>query len=176
LAQLKITLPAFIRDELDRASAKSGKSLAEEIRSRLARTFQQDAMEVPMLELLAAIVRLGDFIKSQSGRAWHADAAARQAFAVAVSARLARLGPADPGGKLEPAEGNMPFVASDDPNVVGLSLEALDYKLPGIDDPRVVAELEKFFPTPIHVRVQPRGFLASSRSPRIEKSQRKEGS
>jgi hypothetical protein len=142
MPQLKITLPDFIRADLDRASAKSGKSLSQEIQGRLARTFEQDTVDKPTQDLLAAIIRFDSVIQVQSGHAWHEHAGANVALSAAIRARLARLRP--PGAMvLPPVEGRTQFVATDDPTEMGVGLEALQTQMAAIDDPDLIEAMEK---------------------------------
>jgi hypothetical protein len=80
--QLKITLPAEIRAELDLVSARSGLSLAEEIRRRLERTFAEDVGYVPTRSLAWAVTWLCNEINRHTP--WDKSPTAHEALAVAI--------------------------------------------------------------------------------------------
>jgi hypothetical protein len=142
MPQLKITLPDDIRADLDRAATKSGKSLSQEIQGRLARSFEQDTIDKPTQDLLAAIITFDGLIQTQSGQTWHERAGANVALSAAIRARLARLRP--PGlAVLPPLEGRTQFVATDDPAEMGVGLEALALRMAAVDDPKLMEQMEK---------------------------------
>jgi hypothetical protein len=93
MGQLKITMPDELRAQLDQASAKSSLSVAEEIRSRVERTFQEEAADPPTRELMDAVQKIAELVKLQTGRPWHEDDRAATLFHHAIIHRLLRLYP-----------------------------------------------------------------------------------
>jgi hypothetical protein len=96
--QLKISLPDTLRDQLDAAVAKSGNSLGEEIRQRLERTIEQDALDPITRELLTGIADLAAGVQADLGTPWHAYGEVLNVFAAAVARHLADYTPLPPGG------------------------------------------------------------------------------
>jgi hypothetical protein len=94
MQQLKISLPDETRAALDAASAQSGKSLADEIRTRLAWSFEQDAVDKPTRDLLVDIGGLAEQLARDKGFRWHSHDKARQTFIEAVKDWIANLKPA----------------------------------------------------------------------------------
>jgi hypothetical protein len=121
MKQLKIVLPVELRAELDAAAAKSGKSVAEEIRSRVEWTFDLEPMDKPTLELLTAVALMAAAVERETGAAWHTHPGAHTTFRHAVSGYLADL---RPGVGLF-AFGARPYQAdpSDDPELIGLTIK-----------------------------------------------------
>lgn len=140
--QLAVALPPDLRSRLEAASAAAGHSLAEEIRARLVQSFNQDAVDEPTRKLLAAIGRFEGLIRTQSGHAWHAHAGANRTLRHMITARLQRLRPQGEA-TLEPADERTRLISSNDPETVGLGLEAVESNMPAEDDPRVVAAMAK---------------------------------
>jgi len=143
MGQLKITMPDDLRAKLDQASAKSSLSVAEEIRSRVERTLQEDAADPPTRELKDTVQKLAELVKLQTGRAWHEDDRAANILCEAITHRLLRLYPhmiyrplplVPPGDELEPWEKfpnnelppNRPLTASDQYDW-SYALEAIDF-------------------------------------------------
>ena len=120
MQQLKISLPDETRAALDAASAQSGKSLADEIRERLAWSFEHEAVDKPTRDFLAGLALMPAEIELETGAAWHRHAGAYVVFREAILRRLARL---KPEGSI--AFGKRPHqaVPGDDPEGIGLSIE-----------------------------------------------------
>jgi hypothetical protein len=106
---LKISLPDGTRAALDAASAQSGKSLAEEIRERLAWSFEADVSPGPMRDLLFAVRQLGRLFYIDTGRNWHETLKDRQAMALAIKEIVDSGEPTNPSGTGAP--GDPPSVA-----------------------------------------------------------------
>ncbi len=122
MQQLKISLSDEIRDQLDAASAKAEHSLGEEIRRRLQTSFDDEALDPETRRLAAAIGNLAVLVKLQTGRV----------LRHALTARLARL---KPEGEPVFGSGELPIArlvasGSDDPEAMGLGLEAVDFHTP----------------------------------------------
>jgi hypothetical protein len=139
---LKISLPDDVRTALDAASAQSGKSLADEIRSRLAWSFRQDLVDKPTRDLQTAVDRLAGLVELQFGHAWHAGADAFAAFTLGVAGAIGRH-KLDENAAPPKSGRRVRLIASDEPATIGLGLEALAFNMPAADDPRVVAAIEK---------------------------------
>jgi hypothetical protein len=93
MQQLKISLPDETRAALDAASAQSGKSLADEIRARLAWSFEQDAVDKPTRDLQADIAGLAEQLSRDKRFSWYAHDKARQTFIEAVKDWITNLKP-----------------------------------------------------------------------------------
>jgi hypothetical protein len=141
--QFNVSLGDFLRTKLETASEQSGRTIAEEIRSRLARTFDQDTIDKPTLDLLAAVADFASLIQGQSGVAWHENAAADAALLAAIRTRLTRLRPTGAADVLPTAEGRTRFVPSEDPSEIGVGLEMLQARMAAGDDPKIIEQMEK---------------------------------
>jgi hypothetical protein len=93
MKKLQVGLPDDLRGQLDAAADKSGNSLGEEIRQRLERTIEQDAIDPVTRELLAGIVNLAAAVQTDIGATWHAHQEVHAVFAAAIAQRLAALKP-----------------------------------------------------------------------------------
>jgi hypothetical protein len=125
MRQVNISLPDDLRAKLDAASTAAGRGLAEEIRDRLARSFDWGRFDPTTQRLMEIIGTLAVWTKAQTGRYWREDAAANFVFRRAVAIFLARLKPeGEPA--LDPAElpPNRP-VHSDDLEAMATGLEAI---------------------------------------------------
>jgi hypothetical protein len=134
MKQLKVGLPDALRSRLGTAAAASGKGLAEEIRGRLERTFENEIErgDAPTLKLSEAIEKLATLVSIQTGHAWHAHPAANRVMRFAITGRLARL---TPQGDAVFAPSELPTArlvapGSDDPEAMGLALETLEFHTP----------------------------------------------
>jgi hypothetical protein len=137
--QLKIALSAELRAKLEVAAGKSGFSLAEEIRSRVERTFKQDSVDEPTRNLLAFVESLPDFIRIDTRKEWHTHAAAHWVMRCGITAYLQRV---RPDGERVFRPGELPptrLVASDDPEAIGIGLESIIAHVPPADAERVQA-------------------------------------
>jgi hypothetical protein len=143
MKQLKISLPADFRARLDAAIAASGRSLADEIRTRVERTFLDDAVDKSTRGLQDFVSALATLVRLETDHDWHAHPFAHLAMRRGLTARLARLKPAgDP--VLGPDDRrHFQFVASDDPDEIGLGLEAIEARSAPADDPRVLQLVEE---------------------------------
>lgn len=123
--RLKVGLPPELRSELDAASAKSGKSVAEEIRSRVEWTFGLEPMDEATRSLIEGIVGMAADLERETGAPWHAHPGSHLAMRMAALARLSRL---EPKGDL--AFGPRPQRAwpSDDPQQIGVWSEFTDWE------------------------------------------------
>ena len=84
MQQLKISLPDGLRAALDEASAKSGNSLAEEIRKRLWLSFEYDQLPEPRRALVEAVKDLCALFGPATGYEWSATLKGRQTLALAI--------------------------------------------------------------------------------------------
>jgi hypothetical protein len=141
MQSLKISLPDETRAALDAASAQSGKSLADEIRVRLARSFARDAGDKPTRDLQTAVDRLTNLIRWQFGHAWHSSADAYAAFTFGIMGAIGRHKPADDAAPK--SDQPVQLIASDEPRTIGLGLEALAFNTVAADDPALKAAQQK---------------------------------
>jgi hypothetical protein len=139
--QLPVSLTPHLRRELEAAAAKSGVSLGEEVRQRLFKSFADETVDARTRELADAVIRFALGVKQETGRKWYAHPAANRALRFTVTARLARLRP-----KGEPAfaPGELPanriLTASDDPETIGTTIEAFDFKMESNESAKAAAD------------------------------------
>jgi hypothetical protein len=118
--QLKMVVPPALREALDAAAAKSGLSVAEEIRQRVWRTFRQDAVDSHAAEFASKVAWLAEQITRDKGFNWYDHIKAFEAFAEAVNAALERRKPPEHTG-LSAATDLM--WGNDDPKTLGRAVE-----------------------------------------------------
>jgi len=93
MKQLKVALPDDLRARLDAASEKSGRSVADEIRTRVERSLELDAIDKPTRDFIVGIALMPAEIERETGAAWHKHAGAWLALRQAILSRLKRLEP-----------------------------------------------------------------------------------
>jgi len=96
MKQLKVSLPDDLRAQLDAASAKSGESVAEEIRRRAELSFLQEAVDKPLRDLLENVARLAAEAARETGVAWYSHAGAYEVLRLAIQLWLEPLKPKGP--------------------------------------------------------------------------------
>jgi hypothetical protein len=124
--QLGVALPPDLRARLEDASAAGGHSLADEIRQRVQRTFEQDdfhARHPDLVELLSKIEQLTILAERTTERRWNKDPATTYVLKLAVAALLDRYGATEitevttfPGGLLS---------GSSNPSHIAAAMEVL---------------------------------------------------
>jgi hypothetical protein len=119
-----------LRERLEQASAAANRSVGAEIRERLAASFEaEDAADAITRSLAATIGKLATWVLTATGHKWYAHPAAHKAFMRAIGASLANLRPeGDP--VFAPGEKKSVLIDSDDPEVIGLAVEAIVRNLP----------------------------------------------
>jgi hypothetical protein len=131
--QMGVALSDDLRDRLEKSADAAGHSVGEEIRQRLERTFaEDDARDPETRKLISAIADLAIWVRIQTNRDWHSHPAANRVLRDAITTYLARL---KPSGEPVFAPGELPTVrlvaaGSDDPEAMGLALEALVFHTP----------------------------------------------
>jgi hypothetical protein len=130
--QLKVSLPDGLREHLEQASSKAGHSLSEELRLRLEKTIADEEIDPETRELMAAVGRFAALVRLQTRQEWHRHPAAHRVLRHEITARLARL---KPEGEPVFLSGELPTArlvaaGSDDPEAMGLALEAVDFHRP----------------------------------------------
>jgi hypothetical protein len=96
MQRMKIALSDDLRTRLDAASAKSGRSVAEEIRSRVEASFAQEAVDKPTRDFLEGVPEMAVATELEMGSAWHKHAGAHYAFGQVILTRLERFRPKGP--------------------------------------------------------------------------------
>ena len=96
MQRMKIGLSDDLRARLDAASAKSGRSVAEEIRSRVEASFAQEAVDKPTRDFLESLPEMATLTELEMGRPWHKSPAAHYAFREVILTRLERFRPKGP--------------------------------------------------------------------------------
>ena len=130
MKQLKVALSDGLRLRITQAAKGSGRSLADEIRHRVERSFnREDAADEPTRDLAEAVERFAVLIRLQTGHDWRTHPASNRVMRQMVSSRLARLGPQ---GEPFFAHDELPrarLVApeSNDVEAMAIGLEALDF-------------------------------------------------
>ncbi len=119
--QMGVTIPESARTQLEASSAAAGHSIAEEIRRRLERTFEEDARDPVLRDFVSDLVELAQLVKLDTGMAWHKDAASHAAFHSALLALLAQHKPEGPP-VFTIARDLFGSGRSDDPETVGRAL------------------------------------------------------
>jgi hypothetical protein len=114
MQRLKIALPDELRARLDAASAKSGQSVAEEIRSRVEASFAREAADQPTADFLEGLARMAAEIERETGAAWSKHAGAHEVFTQAILSRLEVLKPEG-----ATAFGERPHATVADPTLLG---------------------------------------------------------
>jgi hypothetical protein len=127
--QLPVALTPHIRRELEAAAARSGNSLGEEVRRRLLRSFSDDTIDPITRDLARAVIGFTNDVQLETGRSWHEHPASNWALRNAITARLARLKP-EGEAVFMPNElpANRLLTSSDDPDTIGLTIEAFDFR------------------------------------------------
>ena len=127
--QLGGSLSPDLRARLEAASAAAGLSIAEEIRRRLERTFEQDnfAQAWPASErLLGTLTALTILTNLTTGKRWDEDPATAYLLQLALMAQLDRRG-AKQSAEIVPSDTfrHATLVQSTDPVAIAVALEAL---------------------------------------------------
>src|SRR5260370_34730337 len=94
--QMGVTIPETVRTQLEAASAAAGHSIAEEIRRRLERTFEEDARDPVLRDFVSDLVELAQLVKLDTRMALHKGGALHAAFRLALLALLAQHKPVCP--------------------------------------------------------------------------------
>jgi hypothetical protein len=150
--QLPVSLTPHLRRELEAAAAKSSVSLGEEVRQRLFKSFADETVDARTRELADALIGFALDVKQETGREWYVHPAANRALRFAVTARLARLKPeGDDMFKAGELPNNRIITASEDPQVIGQTIEAFDFKMQNSQKAKAAAErslheMDKNFP------------------------------
>jgi hypothetical protein len=119
-----------LRERLEKASAAAKRSVGAEIRERLAASFEaEDAADAITRSLAARIGELASWVVLATGYNWYAHPAAHKAFTRAIGASLAKLRP-EGEPVFAPGELKSLLVDSNDPEVIGLAIEAIVHNLP----------------------------------------------
>jgi hypothetical protein len=153
MKQLKVSLDDAMRGRLESAATGHDRSLGEEIRDRLERSFAWEGQFDPWsIVLMHSVGRLAALTKRQTGRDWFVDAGAHFVFRQAIRSLLARMKPkGDP--VLDPA--TLPAdrpVALDDPTAMGVALEAIvsfDRPLTGDEQRGLHEKYENYSDSPL---------------------------
>jgi hypothetical protein len=93
LKQLKVGLGSELRSELEAAALRSGRSLADEIRARVAWTLDLDPMDDLTRDVITAVARLSEEIELETNYAWHSHAGAHTALRWGIATIIDNLKP-----------------------------------------------------------------------------------
>ena len=112
--QMGVALPDNLRGKLAVASEAASVSIAEEIRRRLERSFENDARDDSTQALVSAAIWIARDITAQgAGAYWHATQKGRQAVAAGIRLYIEMMLPAVQAGRGEDLFG------PDDPETLG---------------------------------------------------------
>jgi hypothetical protein len=93
--QMGVALSDYLRGKLAVASEAANVSIAEEIRRRLERSFENDARDDSTQALVSAAIWIaGDITAQGTGAYWHATQKGRQAVAAGIRHFIEKLQPA----------------------------------------------------------------------------------
>jgi hypothetical protein len=96
MKQLKASVPDELAERLERASAKSGRSLSAEICARVEASFAQEALDKPTRDFLEGVPEMAAATELEMGSAWHKHAGTHYLFGEVILARLERFRPKGP--------------------------------------------------------------------------------
>jgi hypothetical protein len=136
--QFAFALSPWLREYVETMAKAHDRSVAEEIRTRLAQTVKvEQEADQATIDLMRDIPRLAKEIELETGAAWHAHPGSYLAFRQAILSRLARLKPegADPLGK-PPTFGERPHQSGPggDPQQIGIWAEYSVWENRDLDD------------------------------------------
>jgi hypothetical protein len=90
MERINVSLPPELRGQLEAASAKSGKTIADEIRTRVSVGLDADG---PTLDLLAAIARMAAEVERETNSAWHSHPGAHDVLRQAIVSWMGQYKP-----------------------------------------------------------------------------------
>jgi hypothetical protein len=128
--QFAFALSPRLREYVEAMAKARDRSVAEEIRTRLAQTVElEEGADQHTIDLMNDIPRLAKEIELETGASWYAHPGSYLAFRQAILSRLARLKPegaeTSPFGKPPPSFGERPHQSGpgDDPQQIGMWAE-----------------------------------------------------
>jgi hypothetical protein len=134
MKQIKVSIPDGVRDLLEAAATKAGRSLSEEARVRVEWTLEADGLDPETSKLTAMIERLAALVELQTGRPWHSHPACVHVLRDAIVARLERLkGDGEAVLNLDELKLYGRPVPAADQKTWGPTLEAIDFHIHGGD-------------------------------------------
>lgn len=113
--QFPVALPDEVRERLEAAAKASERSLAEEIRRRLNKSFEADTHDEQTRDLAYAVIWMAEELGRQTGRPWHSTRKSRSALAVAIEHWLEISGPQESAAVSD-------LFGPDDPPTLGRSI------------------------------------------------------
>src|SRR5262245_20498236 len=120
MQRLKVALPDDLRAQLDAASAKSDRSVAEEIRNRIEASFTRETADQPTRDFLEGVAQMAAEIERETGATWHQHAGAHEAPEWAIKMRLRELKPKGAITFGDRPHATLPY---DDPHQLGPIIE-----------------------------------------------------
>jgi hypothetical protein len=154
MQRLKIALPDELRARLDAASAKSGQSVAEEIRNRVEASFAREAADQPTADFLEGMGRAAAEIEREVGAAWRKNAFAHEVLKQVILLRLELLKPEAPS-----ILGDRPHATIDDDDPSRLA-SMIEFRLRR--DPHFTTSETRKLLEEEHRMKQARGFMAQA--------------
>lgn len=127
--QLPVSLTPYLRRSLEASALKSGVSLGEEVRRRLFQSFADETVDARTRDLSDSVIGFAADVGRETGRAWYDHPAANCVLKFAITSRLARLKPE--GNDVFDADElpkNRLLTSSEDPEAIGQTIEAFDFK------------------------------------------------
>jgi hypothetical protein len=117
MKQLKASMPDELAERLEKASAKSGRSLSAEICARVELSF---AMDGPTTDFIQGVALMPAEVELETGAAWHKHAGSHEVLVQAIVSRLDGL---KPKGSAVFGERPHATVHNDDPDQLGALIE-----------------------------------------------------
>jgi hypothetical protein len=93
MRQYKVSLPDELYARLQAAMAKSGRSLSDEIRTRIEQSIDRDAVDKHTRDFLDGLALMPAVVELQTGATWHEHRGSWRMFRRMVLDRLARKEP-----------------------------------------------------------------------------------
>jgi hypothetical protein len=146
MRQLKVSLPDDLRAKLDKASESSGKSLGDEIRTRLERTFHEDAVDGPTRNLIEAVKWISAEIGRQVQIPWYFSVKSKEALSTALQTWLEIINPLATAGPVDDTQRDL--FGPDDPPTLGRAVarhyrRIYELKHDAYENLRVHAEMQR---------------------------------
>src|SRR5262249_58740855 len=97
MKKMKFALPDDLRARLNAASARSGRSVADECRAAVEASFARDIVaDVARRDFVEGVARMPAEVARECGAAWHQHRGAYRALVQAILSRLEHLEPEGP--------------------------------------------------------------------------------
>lgn len=140
MKQYKVSLPDELYERLAAASEKSGRSLSDEIRTRIVQSLEGDQHTRIMAD---AVVLIAAEVEKETGERWHKHAGAWETFREAISARLNLF--KKPSGSAKFGDRPNQSIPEDEPGFIGRWIAVKVWENPDWTNSPERAAMEKGF-------------------------------